>query len=73
MVRVVIDTNVIIAAMRSKQGASNRFLRMLGTGKFEAFLSVPLVLEYEEVCKRIMPHPKNSCKYLENGHDASEY
>lgn len=55
MYRVVIDTNVIISAMRSKLGASNQFLRLLGTGQFESVVSVPLVLEYEEVCKRIMP------------------
>ncbi len=54
MCKVVIDTNVIIAAMRSKHGASNQFLRLLGEELFEVFLSVPLVLEYEEVCKRVM-------------------
>lgn len=55
MYRIAIDTNVIISAMRSKQGASNKFLRLLGTGKFESVISVPLILEYEEVCKRMMP------------------
>lgn len=55
MYRVVIDTNVIVSAMRSKQGASNQFLRLLGTEQFEPVISVPLVLEYEEVCKRLMP------------------
>jgi putative PIN family toxin of toxin-antitoxin system len=55
MLRVVIDTNVIISALRSKQGASNQFLRLLGSGQFECVVSVPLVLEYEEICKRQMP------------------
>ena len=41
--------------MRSRQGLSNQFLRLLGSDKFESVVSVPLVLEYEEVCKRIMP------------------
>lgn len=55
MHRVVIDTNVIISALRSNKGASNQFLRMLGKELFECAISVPLILEYEEVCKRLMP------------------
>jgi len=47
---IVIDTNVIIAAMRSKQGASNLLLRLLGTSDWQAHISIPLLLEYEEVC-----------------------
>ena len=54
MYRVAIDTNVIISALRSRQGASNQFLRLLGTNQFESVVSVPLILEYEEVCKRQM-------------------
>ena len=52
MYRIVIDTNVIIAALRSKHGASNQLLRLLGANQFEHVVSVLLVLEYEEVCKR---------------------
>lgn len=50
--RVVLDTNVIYAALRSGTGASNALLRQIGTGKFEIYLSVALVLEYESVLKR---------------------
>jgi len=46
---IVIDTNVIIAAMRSKRGASNLLLRLLGTGDWKAHISIPLILKYEEV------------------------
>jgi len=52
---IVIDTNVIIAAMRSKQGASNFLLRLLGTSDWQAHISIPLILEYEEVCQRLLP------------------
>lgn len=52
---IVLDTNVIIAAMRSRHGASNLLLRLLGHRNWRANISVPLLLEYEEVCKRIMP------------------
>lgn len=49
---VVLDTNVLIAGLQSRRGASFRVLQLVGTGAFELNLSVPLVLEYEEVAKR---------------------
>ncbi len=45
--KVVLDTNVIIAALRSRRGASFRLVSLVDSGKFETNLSVPLVLEYE--------------------------
>jgi putative PIN family toxin of toxin-antitoxin system len=50
--QVVLDTNVIVAALRSKRGASHRLLLLVGQGHFEINLSVPLVLEYEDAGKR---------------------
>jgi putative PIN family toxin of toxin-antitoxin system len=50
--QVVIDTNVLIAALRSQFGASYQLLLLSGSDKFEINLSVPLVLEYEEAAKR---------------------
>jgi len=49
---IVIDTNVIIAALRSKMGASNKLLALVGTSKFEIHDSVALILEYEDVIQR---------------------
>jgi len=49
---IVIDTNVVIAALRSKRGASSKLLSMIGTKKFEIHDSVPLILEYEDVLQR---------------------
>jgi putative PIN family toxin of toxin-antitoxin system len=49
---VVIDTSVVIAALRSKKGASNKLLSLVGTDQFEIHDSVPLILEYEEVLQR---------------------
>jgi putative PIN family toxin of toxin-antitoxin system len=54
--QIVIDTNVIIAALRSKRGASSRLLSLLGTGRFDIHDSVPLVLEYEDVIQRQRAH-----------------
>jgi putative PIN family toxin of toxin-antitoxin system len=50
--QVVLDTNVIIAAQRSNRGASAKLMSLIGTDRFEVHLSVPLVLEYEEVLLR---------------------
>lgn len=50
---VVLDTNVLIAALRSRRGASFRLLSLVGTGRFDIALSVPLVLEYKSVAERM--------------------
>lgn len=49
---IVLDTNVIVAALRSKRGASNKLLSLVGTQKFEIHDSVALILEYEDVLQR---------------------
>jgi predicted nucleic acid-binding protein len=49
---VVLDTNVIEAALRSRRGASFAVLSRVGTELFDVALSVPLVLEHEEVLLR---------------------
>ena len=48
--QIVLDTNVLVSALRSKRGASNRLLSLVGSGQFEIHLSVPLFLEYAEQC-----------------------
>lgn len=50
---IVIDTCVFISALRSRLGASFRLLSLIDESKFEFYLSVPLVLEYEAVAKRM--------------------
>jgi putative PIN family toxin of toxin-antitoxin system len=52
MPRVVVDTNVLIAARRSKAGASNALLRAADRASFRMLVSVPLFLEYEAVLMR---------------------
>lgn len=49
--RVVLDTNVLVAALRSRRGASFQILSMLGQGWFESVISAPLVFEYEAQLK----------------------
>ena len=52
MSRVVIDTNVLVAAIRSRGGSSFAVLSQVGSGAFELAVSVSLVLEYESVLLR---------------------
>jgi putative PIN family toxin of toxin-antitoxin system len=52
MLRVVLDTNVLIAARRNRTGASNALLRAVDEGKFAMLASVPLFFEYEAVLCR---------------------
>jgi putative PIN family toxin of toxin-antitoxin system len=51
-VRVVLDSNVLVAAFRSRRGASFQVLTLLRDRRFEIALSVPLALEYEAVLLR---------------------
>jgi putative PIN family toxin of toxin-antitoxin system len=52
--QIVIDTNVFVASLRSQYGASYKLFMLLGSGKFEANLSVPLAVEYEEAGKGLI-------------------
>jgi putative PIN family toxin of toxin-antitoxin system len=49
--RIVLDTDVVVAAMRSPRGASASVIKYLDQGRGTLLLSVPLALEYEAVCQ----------------------
>jgi putative PIN family toxin of toxin-antitoxin system len=51
MYSVVLDTNVVVAALRSRRGASFAILHRIGI-EWQPLISVPLMLEYEAVGKR---------------------
>jgi predicted nucleic acid-binding protein len=48
--RLLIDTDVIVAALRSPVGASAELLRRIDQKRATMLLSVSLALEYEAVC-----------------------
>ncbi|HET9280503.1 MAG TPA: putative toxin-antitoxin system toxin component, PIN family [Candidatus Angelobacter sp.] len=48
----VLDTDVIVAALRSDKGASRQLLLAALNRHFELLLSVPLIIEYEAVLSR---------------------
>lgn len=50
--RLVLDTNVVVAGVRSRTGASNPLLIAGFKGRFRWCCSVPLFYEYEDVLNR---------------------
>ena len=52
IMKIVIDTNVLFAALRSRQGASYYLVSFLPSKRFSIAISVPLIIEYEDVLRR---------------------
>ena len=52
MIKSVLDTNVILAGLISRNGASHKILQYLTKSIYKPLISVPLLLEYEEILKR---------------------
>jgi putative PIN family toxin of toxin-antitoxin system len=50
--RLVLDTDVVVAGMQSPTGASRQLLLGAAAGMFKLVASVPLFLEWEAVLKR---------------------
>ena len=63
---IVIDTNVIVSALRSRRGASYQLLMNIGKNKFDINISVPLVLEYESAAKRLIGKTKLKKKDIDD-------
>jgi predicted nucleic acid-binding protein len=52
---VVVDTNVMVSAIRSRRGASFRLVSEIGRGSFELVISVPLIVQYEAALREHRP------------------
>jgi predicted nucleic acid-binding protein len=50
--KLTLDTDVVVAAVRSRRGASRAWLRAILAGEATLLLSAPLVLQYEAVLTR---------------------
>lgn len=50
--RVVLDTSVVVATLRTRSGAGNAVLRLVANRRLIGLVSPPLFLEYEDVLKR---------------------
>ena len=53
-IQIVIDTNVLVSALRSRRGASARLMRHLRDQRFQVNVSSALLLEYEAKLKQEM-------------------
>ena len=49
---IILDTNVLVAAVRSPTGAAAEIMRRILRGKIKTVASVPLFMEYEAVLLR---------------------
>jgi putative PIN family toxin of toxin-antitoxin system len=52
MHEIVLDTNVLVAGLRSNRGASYQLLLLINDGSWRTNISVAVALEYEDVLKR---------------------
>src|SRR5271165_6836836 len=50
--RIVLDTSVVVAALRTRLGAGNAVLRLVAERRLVPLATPPLFLEYEDVLKR---------------------
>jgi putative PIN family toxin of toxin-antitoxin system len=52
MIKIVLDTSVVVSALRTRLGAGNAVLQLVAQRRLVALASPPLFLEYEDVLKR---------------------
>ena len=53
-IQIVVDTNVFIAALHSRRGYAHEFISQIDSDELQLNISVPLILEYEDVAKRMI-------------------
>ena len=61
----MLDTDVIVAAVRSARGASRGLLERIRAGRLVGLISVPLLLEYEAVLSRPEHMPDRGLSFAE--------
>lgn len=52
MRRIVLDTSVVVAGLRTRSGAGNAVLRLVASRRLVLLASAPLFLEYEDALER---------------------
>ena len=50
--KIVLDTSVVVAVLRTRHGAGNAVLRLVAARQLRLLATPPLFLEYEDVLKR---------------------
>jgi putative PIN family toxin of toxin-antitoxin system len=52
VLRIVLDTSVVVAGLRTRLGAGNAVLRLVGEKRLRLLATPPLFFEYEDALKR---------------------
>jgi putative PIN family toxin of toxin-antitoxin system len=65
--RIVLDADVLVAALRSRRGASAAWLRAALRREVEMLASVPLLLQYEAVLLRTQHRAASALSVVELG------
>lgn len=75
LLRVVFDTSVIVAAVRSRRGASFALLNEVPSNRFQLCLSVPLYMEWQDVLTRAehLPSGRSAAEALEALRELAAY
>lgn len=63
---IVLDTNVLVSALKSKKGVSFKLLTKVGKNIFNTHISVPLIFEYEDVLKREIHNSRLTQKEIDD-------
>lgn len=53
---IILDTNVLVAGLRSSKGTSFRLISLINDSRLRLHVSTPLVVEYEAILKREITH-----------------
>lgn len=53
---IILDTNVIVAGLRSALETSHRLLTLIGSEQIQLHVSTPLIAVYDEILQRELPH-----------------
>ena len=69
VLRIVLDTSILVAGLRSRSGASNELLRRVARGRLTALATPALFLEYEEVLLR----PEQRSSHGLSGHQVERF
>ncbi len=64
--QIILDTNVLLAGLRSRRGASYKLLTMLNDRRWKLNISTTLIFEYEEILKREKEQLGLSLQDIEN-------
>jgi predicted nucleic acid-binding protein len=67
--QIVLDTNVLLAGLRSNRGASYKLLTILNDLRWQLNISTALIFEYEEILKPEKDQLTLTCFVVRKNHE----